>query len=245
MFGFETSHKDIMCSWSHNHQWHLDKILELGFNYIRLPFSVEYIQEGDFSNMDHFFFTLKSSKKYENIKVALDCHRLHSNYQSAKPYDDTITFDIFLQSWRIILDRYKDISNIEQVDIFNEYQSSNSVEWSHLAVQTILYIEKYFPCRFLYMIGGTEWGGNLSGLSITRLYEKDQDSTFKNRISFTVHKYHWSDKGTESEMVEKWDSSFGHLSFNNDDRPPVNVGEFGYKSEQPFESRWAELFVTT
>ena len=54
-FGFETEYKDLMCTWAHSIDWHLHKIKEVGFNYIRLPFSLEFVQEGNWSQMDEFF----------------------------------------------------------------------------------------------------------------------------------------------------------------------------------------------
>ena len=54
-FGLETEAKLLQCTWAHSVEWHLDLIHSLDFNSIRLPFSVEYIMEGNFHNMDEFF----------------------------------------------------------------------------------------------------------------------------------------------------------------------------------------------
>lgn len=223
-FGFETQYFNLMCTWQHSIPWHINKIDELSFNYIRLPFSVEFVKKDDWMYMDEFFDEIQNT----DIEVVLDCHRLHSTHQSAKPYDSVYSFDDFLESWKIILTRYQSNKNLKMVDIFNEFQSGNYVEWNSLSRQTLEYLEKEFPNRFSYMVGGTNWGGNLHYVDLSDLY-------FSDRISYTIHKYWFSD----SDPYEvKWDYSFGDL-----DLPLINVGEWGFQSSSLQETSWAELFV--
>lgn len=224
-FGFETNYYGLMCTWVHDIDWHVDKIRELGFNYIRLPFSVEFVQRDIWNEMDYFFTSIQ---RYEDIKVVLDCHRLHSTHQSAKPYDNHYSFDDFLEAWRVILERYQDVPNLESVDIFNEYQSDNYVEWNSIARMTLTYLESQFPTRFNYFIGGTNWGGSLHYVNV-------EDLEFSDRCVYTVHKYWFSDS---SPYSPKWDYSFGDV-----DLPVVNIGEWGYKSSSVEETEWAEKFV--
>ena len=143
-----------MCTWSNNIEWNVQKIKEIGFNYIRLPFSLEFVQEANFQNMDIFF---EESRKL-NLNVVLDFHRLHSSHQSSKPYDNRYSFDDFLEAWKTILKRYESYENLKAVDIFNEYQSDNYVEWNSLSRQIVSFIESEFPERFIFFIGGTNWG---------------------------------------------------------------------------------------
>ena len=222
-FGFETEYKNLMCTWSHDIEWHLNTIKRVGFNYIRLPFSLEYVQEGNWSQMDIFF----EKSKELGLDVVLDFHRLHSSHQSAKPYDNVYTFDDFLYGWKVILDRYKDYENLKAVDIFNEYQSSNYVEWNNLARQIVSFLETNFPERFQYFIGGTNWGGNIHNMDLS-------DLPYHDRIRYSIHKYWFSDS---PPYEEKWDYSFG------DHRPVINVGEWGYMSDVESEAQWAERFV--
>lgn len=222
-FGFETEYKNLMCTWSHDIEWHLNTIKEIGFNYIRLPFSLEYIKEGNWGQMDIFF----EKSRELGIDVVLDFHRLHSTHQSAKPYDDVYNFDDFLNGWKTILDRYQGYENLKAVDIFNEYQSSNYVEWNNLARQIVSFLETNFPERFQYFIGGTNWGGNIHNMDLS-------DLPYHNRIRYSIHKYWFSDS---EPYNEKWDYSFG------DHKPVINVGEWGYMSDVESEAEWAERFV--
>jgi endoglucanase len=221
-FGLETEYENLMCTWKHDISWNLKKINELGFNSIRLPFSYQYITENNFYVMDHF---MKEIQAY-NISVCLDFHRLHNTHQSAKPYDDDITFDAFLKAWKILLERYEDVSNIESVDIFNEYQSDNYVEWNNLARQIVQYIESAFPDKYVYFIGGVRWGGDLHFVNL-------DDLPYSDRIHYTIHKYWFSD---EEPYEDKWEYSFGDHSL-------ISVGEFGYISSNIEEVKWAERFV--
>lgn len=222
-FGFETEYKDLMCTWAHSIDWHLHKIKEVGFNYIRLPFSLEFVQEGNWSQMDEFF---EKSKELD-LDVVLDFHRLHSTHQSAKPYDRKYSFDDFLDGWETILNRYQGYENLRAVDIFNEYQSSNYVEWNNLSRQIVSFIETNFPNRFEFFVGGTNWGGNLHNMDLS-------DLAFHDRIRYSIHKYWFSD----TEPYEgKWNYSFG------DHKPVINVGEWGYMSDVQSEAEWAERFV--
>lgn len=222
-FGFETEYKNLMCTWSNNIEWNVQKIKEIGFNYIRLPFSLEFVQEANFQNMDIFF---EESRKL-NLNVVLDFHRLHSSHQSSKPYDNRYSFDDFLEAWKTILKRYESYENLKAVDIFNEYQSDNYVEWNSLSRQIVSFIESEFPERFIFFIGGTNWGGNLHHMDLT-------DLAFHDRIRYSIHKYWFSDT---QPYEPKWDYSFG------DHKPVVSVGEWGYMSEVQSEVEWAEKFV--
>jgi endoglucanase len=222
-FGFETEYKNLMCVWVHDIEWNLRKMKEIGFNYIRLPFSEEFVKEGNWENMDAFF---KLSNELQ-LNVVLDFHRLHSTHQSFQPYDQVYSFDDFLFSWKKILDRYQHYENLLAIDIWNEYQGNNYVEWNNLARQIVSFIEAHFPDRFEYFIGGTNWGGNIHYMDLS-------DLSFSNRIRYSVHKYWFSDS---EPYEEKWNYSFG------DHTPVVNVGEWGYKSDVQNEVEWAFNFV--
>ena len=51
-FGFETEYKNLMCTWVNDIEWNINKIKELDFNYIRLPFSLEFVNDNNWKNMD-------------------------------------------------------------------------------------------------------------------------------------------------------------------------------------------------
>ena len=223
-FGFETEYKNLMCTWTNDIEWNINKIKELDFNYIRLPFSLEFVNDGNWQEMDDFF---NIASKY-NIDVVLDFHRLHSTHQSFRPYDNHFTFDDFLDAWRIILDRYKSYPNLKGVDIFNEYQGNNVVEWNNLSRQIVSFIENQFPERFDFYVGGVRWGGNLYGVKL-------DDLSYNDRITYTIHKYWFSDGINE----EAWATTF-----DKENHKLISVGEWGYKTDgTEFEKIFAIEFV--
>lgn len=222
-FGCETEYMNFMCTWQHPIDWHVAKIKELNFTHIRVPFSYDFVIRQNWQPLDEFF----DSVERHNLKVALDFHRLDKTHQSAKPYDDRVTFDMFLSAWKMVLTRYNGRSGLEAVDIFNEYQSDNYVEWNNLARQIVSTIENEFPGRFIYYVQGTQWGGNLQFVNLT-------DMLCSHRIQYSIHKYWFSDK---EPLEEKWDISFGPY------KPIVNVGEWGFMSNQPEQVKWANRFI--
>jgi endoglucanase len=224
MFGFETEHRNFMCSWKNDIEWNIAKVKELGFDTIRLPFCLQYIIENDWTNMDIVFET---AKKYD-MDIVLDFHRLHNTHQSPKPYDDTYSFDDFKNGWITILERYNDYDNLITVDIFNEYQGLDYNELNALYSDTIQHIENKFPNRFTYYVGGTEWGNRLGGVKVNGID--------KNRIEYTIHKYYFN---SGENWEENWQWSFDLANHQN-----LNVGEWGFISESQNERNWADRFVT-
>jgi endoglucanase len=257
-FGFETQTRVVHMLWCRSLESHLDEIARIGFNAIRLPVSEdmimedweqEYPQQGAVSPnfpesgmrsieiMDRFFDLAEA----RNITIVLDIHRLYDSSQSPKPFiENTIyTFVRFMDAWVKILTRYKDRPNLTHVDVFNEFASDDWDDWKNLAQIAIHHIESVFPGRFSYYVEGVRWGGSLSG-------ELDNPLTFtdpgmQDRVSFSVHKYWFSDESIvwdEAKLRDSWEYSFGFLGGNQ-----VMVGEWGYISEDPKQKQWAEKFV--
>ena len=94
-FGLETEHEDLMCTWQHPVDWHVAQIKQLNFTHVRVPFSYDFVVKNNWRYLDEFF----DSVERHDLKVALDFHRLDKTHQSAKPYDDRVTFDMFLAAW--------------------------------------------------------------------------------------------------------------------------------------------------
>jgi hypothetical protein len=224
-FGLETEHRDLMCTWTHGIEWNLKKIENLGFNVVRIPFSYDYVKRGDWHVMDNLFEEVKKT----NLSLVLDYHRLQETHQSFKPYNELVTFDHFLSSWETILKRYEYHPQLVGVDIWNEYQGTNYVEWNNLARQIVSFIDSRFSHRlWVYWVQGTKWSGSIHDVFL-------DDMSCSDRIIYVVHKYWFSD--TEP-LEQNWDWSFG-----NHTSAKINVGEWGYISDNPKEIDWAVRFV--
>lgn len=222
-YGHETELGKFTCSWQHPTEYYLEKLQEMGFDSLRIPFSYQYIQNGDFSSLDHFFDIVGNY----NMTVLLDFHRINSHAQSPVPTDG-ITQEQFWDAWVTIANRYKHHQELVGLELFNEYQQMDVQYWNNFMKQTILYIEDRIPQRFQYVVNGHSWGGSLAGISV-------EDLPIKDRVKYSIHKYKFSGNSVPSN----WDVSFG--SYPN----KTYVTEFGFRtaSEGEDETSWGKMFI--
>lgn len=228
-YGLETPSKDFVCGWKHRPSYYLKELDNLGFNSIRLPFSLEYVREGNFQKMDEFFDAISL---YPNMTVVLDMHRVFSSHQGPTPTEDWISLQMFLDGWVNIIKRYENNTQLLGIDVFNEYQGTDSNYWNDMLHQIVKHLEQTFPERFEYFVGGTRWGGDIHDINL-------EDLPFKNRIHYTIHKYIFSGSGYNRE--EDWNWSFGNFK---DVPGKVSVGEWGFKSQEWDQKEWARQFIS-
>lgn len=227
-YGLETPGKDFVCGWKHRPDYYLAELNKLGFNRIRLPFSLEYIQGNDFSKMDEF---MNAISIYPHMTVMLDMHRVFSSHQGPTPTEDWVTMDIFLNGWKTILQRYQHNKQVVVVDIFNEYQGQDANYWNGVARTIVTFIENNFPKRFNYSVGGINWGGNIHDINL-------EDLPFSKRIVYTIHKYIFSSFG---DRVSDWDWSLGPFK---DVPNKISIGEWGFIDYKGDQVEWAQQFVS-
>lgn len=221
-YGLETPAKDFVCSWQHPVEFYVDKLSELGFNSFRIPISHQWVMENSFYKLDNFFSAIQ---KHPHMDVILDMHRIFSDHQAYSPSESWVTLDKFIDGWKTVLHRYKDNKQLVGVDIFNEYQGNDARYWNDVASTIVTQLEAEFPDRFHYYVGGCNWGGNVHDINLEHL-------PFKDRISYTIHKYQFSGKDEND-----WDYSFG--PFTN----KLMVGEWGFRTQNWEEKDWAYRFI--
>ena len=225
LYGMETEHSSLACDWVSTYDEILRNVEKLGFNTVRLPFSHDYLHNTDMKAMDNFFEAIIKTQ----LDVVLDYHRIVNYQQSPKPYDDLHPFQVFLDDWLFILDRYKGNNHLIGLDLFNEVQPNDWWEWNELASQAIKTIEERFPYRFFYMVGCVSWGSDCSKVNI--------DLPYNDRIFYTIHRYVWHNENN----VNTWDGQFGNIG---KDGQKMIVGEFGAKSELPNQMAWFKDFLS-
>ena len=209
------------CSWKHPPEFYIDKTKELGFNYIRLPFSAQYVQAGNWTMMDRVF----ESAHFNNMSILLDYHRTYSSHQG--DFSET-NLKEFLKTWRVILERYYYNPVLQGVGVFNEYQQNDADYWNKNMRTAVENIEHAFPNRFWYLVGCPRWSGHCGGMSL-------EDLPYADRIRYDIHKYIFSGTGDQHD----WNLSFGDLNISN----KIIVGEWGFISSQPEQVAWANRFV--
>jgi aryl-phospho-beta-D-glucosidase BglC (GH1 family) len=223
VFGIETPRKDIDCTWKHPVEYYIDQLYNANFNYLRIPFSLEYVQEGNWDVMDNLLATIS---RYDGLNVSLDMHRVFASHQGETPFEGGTSLTEFTDGWITILNRYKHYPFLTHADVFNEYELLDTIFWNTVSSQIIYKIEEAIPERFKYFVGGTRWGGTLEGIDL-------EDIPFSDRIFYTLHKYSFSGVGTE----EEWKTSLGSYP------EKVSVGEWGFNSDVPEDVEWAKRFI--
>jgi aryl-phospho-beta-D-glucosidase BglC (GH1 family) len=226
-FGHETDTGKFTCTWQHPQEYYLEKLQDMGFNSLRVPFSYQYVKNGDFSDLDHFFDIVGNY----NMSVVLDFHRINNYAQSPVPTDG-ISQEEFWDAWVKIADRYKNRNELIALELFNEEQYPGTLDnieyWNNFMKQTIFHIEDRIPQRFDYIVNGHSWGGSLVGISL-------EDLPIKDRIMYSIHKYIFSSNSVPAD----WDVSFG------DYPDQVIVTEWGFRTPDEGEDQtgWARIFI--
>lgn len=221
-YGLETEDENLVCHWKKPPGYYLETLKSLlGVNVVRLPFSHSYVRKGNWRNMDEFVSTCDQL----GIKVVFDYHRTWSSHQSKQP-DAEISMADFLETWKMVLDRYKDHPSAWGVDLFNEVQHSDFSYVNSFDATAIATLEAIFPGRYVFWIGCAEWGSNCEGMF------PDQNSHMWNRTFVSPHMYHWhgSDHSEWDRRIQP-DRFKGHIA----------VGEVGWKV--PTEASWGDRYL--
>ncbi len=224
LYGLETDLKDFVCSWVNDVEHYIHQVAEMGFDTLRMPFSYQYVLEGNFERMDHFF----QQAYIHNLSVIADLHRIWNYGQSYDPFDRGVTIDQLIECWATVCNRYIDFPNFVAINAYNEYQGTDTSFLVNYTATIFTAIEDKFPERFQFWATGCNWGGNLSGVSLEHL-------PFAERIGYSAHKYSWSGTADEAD----WNISIP-LSLNSE---KIIIGEFGWMEDKPDQLAWVKRFI--
>lgn len=223
VYGMETDWRNTVCSWKNDMTYYMDYVKGLGFNSLRMPFSYQYVMEGDFTVMDRFVD--EAAKR--DLWVIADLHRIWNGGQSPTPFDG-INMDQFVSCWKTVAWRYKDHPALKAMNSYNEYQLHDPETIVAYSSKLFTEIEAMLPGRYHYFVTGTFWAGNLTGVNLEHL-------PFADRISYSVHKYAWSGTADEAD----WNSS---IPFDIPNEKLI-IGEWGWMEDKPHEVEWAKRFI--
>jgi len=220
IYGCETEARNFVCSWKYPVEHYISKAHELGFNTLRLPFSYQYVVEGNFAPTDEFFLL---AYKY-NMSVALDFHRIWSDHQGPIP-EENISLDNFIWAWKTMLWRYVNYPQLIGHNCYNEYQYQDIPYITSYTERVFNEIEKEFPDRFIHIATGYNWASDLRDFSLEYL-------PYHDKIFYSIHAYPFSLK-TE----EQWNWNFGNMTTK------LVLGEWGWMDSKPDEVEWAKRFI--
>jgi endoglucanase len=134
-FGMETSLHAPHGLWKRDYKEMLAQIRALGYNLIRLPYSVQALRSNNFSGID---FSIGTNKEFEGktpleimdlviqeaerqgILILLDSHRLNDERIPPLWYGDGFTEADWIDTWKMLALRYKNQTNVIGADLKNE-----------------------------------------------------------------------------------------------------------------------------
>ena len=147
--GLETNNRALDCFWEHLPSYYIPVLHHIGFNSLRIPFSVQYVNEGDFHILDEIF---QLAKEYD-MTILLDLHRGWNSHQGDI---SEITKEEHINMWIKMLDRYKEEHHLTSVGIWNEYQGEDFTFWNEYLKDVIASLEQHYPNRFIYYASGQD-----------------------------------------------------------------------------------------
>jgi endoglucanase len=262
-FGMETETHAPHGLWLRDYKEMLSQIKSLGYNTIRLPYSVEALRN---TNVSAINYTIGSNKELEGktsleimdlvvqeaerqgLMIVLDSHRLSDKRIPELWYGDGYTEADWIDTWRLLAQRYKNQTNIIGADLKNEPHGKASWGTNDLSTDWRLAAERAGNAilsinpNWLIIVEGVQrnvpgqklqhhWdGGNLEGVKRypVRL-------TRPNKLVYSPHEYgpgvfkmpYFSDKSFPKNMPQRWETGFYYIARQK--IAPIWIGEFGGK----------------
>jgi endoglucanase len=136
-FGLETKNHAPHGLWARDYKTMLAQIKDLGYNSIRLPFSIQALRD-EASAVNGVEFTIGSNQELQGktpleimdaiiteagkqgLMIILDCHRLNNQRIPELWYGDGFTEWDWIRGWAMLTERYKDQPNVIGADLKNE-----------------------------------------------------------------------------------------------------------------------------
>ncbi|MDJ0800758.1 MAG: cellulase family glycosylhydrolase [Calothrix sp. MO_167.B12] len=140
-FGIETETEVPQGLWQRDYKDMLSQIKQLGYNLIRLPYSVQALRSNSpagLPNATSINFNLGSNKElqgktpievmdliiqeaeHQGLLILLDSHRLNNQRIPELWYGDGFTEADWIDTWKMLATRYKNQANVIGADLKNE-----------------------------------------------------------------------------------------------------------------------------
>jgi endoglucanase len=177
-FGIETENHAPHGLWARDYKEMLAQIKGLGYNFIRLPYSVQALRDTKVSGID---YRIGSNRELEGktpievmdaivaeagrqgLMILLDSHRLNNKRIPELWYGDGFTEGDWIRAWAILAERYRNQPNVIGADLKNEPHGIASwgtgdrrTDWRLAAERAGNTIHKINP-NWLIIVEGVEW----------------------------------------------------------------------------------------
>ncbi|WP_017652486.1 cellulase family glycosylhydrolase [Fortiea contorta] len=278
-FGMETELHAPHGLWKRDYQEMLAQIKKLGYNLIRLPYSVAGLRSLNISGVD---FSIGSNSELQGktplevmdlviqaaerqgLLILLDSHRLNDQRIPELWYGDGFTEADWIDTWKMLAQRYKNQANVIGADVKNEPHGRASWGTNDLATDWRLAAERAGNAilsinpNWLIVVEGVEnnvpgqklkhhWqGGNLEGVKRypVRLSRR-------NKLVYSPHEYgpgvfnqpYFSESNFPRNLSDRWQIGFNYISTQK--IAPILIGEFGGRQVDTIspEGIWQNEFV--
>ncbi len=259
-FGIETELHVPHGLWQRDYKDMLAQIKGLGYNLIRLPYAVQSLRSTTISGVD---FSIGSNRDLEGktplevmdqviqeaqrqgLMILLDSHRLNNQRIPELWYGDGFTEADWIDTWKLLAERYKNQPNVIGADLKNEPHGRASwgtndlaTDWRLAAERAGNAILKINP-QWLIVVEGVEknvpgqrlqhwWGGNLEGVR-----QFPVRLTLKNKLVYSPHEYGagvtdqpWFNvPAFPNNLRDRWEIGFHYIARQK--IAPILIGEFG------------------
>lgn len=134
-FGLETETHAPHGLWARDYKEMLAQIQALGYNFVRIPFSLVALESDTFSGIDfdigdnidfldktplEVLDIIVQEAEHQGLLVMLDCHQLNDREIPELWYDDEYSETDWIETWEMLAERYRSQSNIFSADLKNE-----------------------------------------------------------------------------------------------------------------------------
>jgi endoglucanase len=278
-FGMETETHAPHGLWKRDYREMLSQIKDLGYNTIRLPYSVEAMRSTVANAID---YTIGNNNELEGktpleimdaviqeadrkgLWIILDSHRLNDKRIPELWYGDGFTEADWIDTWKMLAQRYKNQTNVIGADLKNEPHGKASWGTNNLATDWRLAAERAGNAihsinpNWLIIVEGVErnvpgqkllhhWqGGNLEGV---RRYPVRLSR--RNKLVYSPHEYgpgvfkmpYFSEKSFPKNLYQRWDTGFFYI--HRQKIAPIWIGEFGGRQvdTKSIEGVWQNKLV--
>lgn len=266
-FGMETETHVPHGLWQRDYKDMLAQIKMLGYNLIRLPYSVAGLRSlppQASPNVSGIDFSIGSNielqgktplevmdlivreAEKQGLFILLDSHRLNDQKIPELWYGDGFTEEDWIDTWKMLAERYKNQANVIGADLKNEPHGKASWGTNDLATDWRLAAERAGNAilsinpNWLIIVEGVEknvpgqklkqhWqGGNLEGV---RRYPVRLSR--RHKLVYSPHEYgpgvfnqpYFSEPSFPKNLIERWQIGFNYISSQN--IAPILIGEFG------------------
>ncbi|MEM9923054.1 MAG: cellulase family glycosylhydrolase [Cyanobacteria bacterium P01_D01_bin.50] len=156
-FGMETETHTPHGLWKRDYKEMLAQIKSLGYNLIRLPYSVQALRSEDISGIDfsigsnqelegktpiEIMDTIVEEAEHQGLLILLDSHRLNDERIPELWYGDGYTEADWINTWLQLAQRYKNQANVIGADLKNEPHGKASWGTDDLATDWRLAAER-------------------------------------------------------------------------------------------------------